>query len=320
MATAPDGSLWFTDSSSQTPKISHVASNGTLTEFPIPTSDKVRTVFTFSIAVGPDGAIWVNETDYDGTDYTRFIRRMTPDGVFTTIPEPSGLLLGLLFSGPDGELWFTGSRALDAGNPPTSYKTVYGKIAPDGHITEYAYQGSPGNIQSRCVGSDKAIWFAVLDPVAVGSDYTHLTGRIVREPLSGQVQEFAVAHGPNSIASGSDGALWFSEYSEFVDTAGELTAVARKGVIGHITTAGVASEIPIDPSLGADQLVAGSDDAIWFTVGQNETGTFGRITPSGGVKTFTTGGNSGIVKIAAAPGGLWLLDARNNLWHYRLPE
>ena len=195
MTTAPDGSLWFTDFGSQTAKISHVTPSGTLTEFPIPTSEKVRTVFTFSIAVGPDGAIWVNEADYDGTDYTRFIRRMTPDGVFTTIPEPAGLLLGLLFTGPDGGLWFTGSRSLDNGSPPAAYKAVYGKIAPDGHITEYAYQGSPGNIESLCVGPDKAIWYAVLDPVPVGSDYTHLTGRIVRQPISGQVQEFAVPHG-----------------------------------------------------------------------------------------------------------------------------
>ena len=272
----------------------------------------MKTVYTFSIAVGPDGAIWVNEADYDGTDYSRFIRHMTLDGVFTTIPLPAGLLLGLFFTGPDGGLWFSGSRALDNGSPPAAYKAVYGKIAPDGHITEYPYQGSPGNIESLCVGPDKAIWYAVLDQVPVGSDYTHLTGRIVRQPLSGQTQEFAVPHGgPNSIASGSDGALWFSEYSEFVDTDGELTAVARKGVIGHITTAGVASEIPVDPNLGIDQVVAGSDGAIWFTAGQDETGKFGRITPGGGVKTFTTGGNSGIAKIAAAPGALWLLDKRN---------
>lgn len=319
MATAPDGSLWFTDSSSQTPKISHVTSNGTLTEFPIPTSDKVKTVFTYSIAVGPDGAIWVNETDYDGTNYTNFIRRMTPDGVFTTIPVPAGLLLGLFFSGPDGGLWFSGLRPLDNGSPPAAYRAVYGKIAPDGHITEYPYQGAPGSIESLCVGPDKAIWYAVLDPND-GTDLTHLTGRIVRMSPSGQVQEFAVPHGPNSIASGSDGALWFSEYGEFVTGGdGTVAPVARKGSIGRITTAGVASEIPLDPNLGANQLVAGSDGAIWFTVGQDETGKFGRITPSGDVKTFTTGGNSGITKIVAAPGALWLLDGRNNLWHYRLP-
>jgi streptogramin lyase len=319
MTTAPDGSLWFTDSSSQTPKISHVTPDGTLTEFPIPTSDKVKTVFTFSIAIGSDGAIWVNETDYDGTDYTLFIRRMTPDGVFTTIPVPAGLLLGRFFTGPDGGLWFSGNRPLDNGSPPAGYEAVYGKIAPDGHITEYPYQGSPGSIASLCVGPDKAIWYAVLDPND-GTDLTHLTGRIVRQPISGPVQEFAVPHGPNSIVSGSDGALWFSEYSEFVTGGdGTIAPVSWKGSIGHITTAGVVSEIPIDPNLAADQIVAGSDGAIWFTVGQDATGRFGRITASVGVKTFTTGGNSGIVKIAAAPGALWLLDKRNTLWHYRLP-
>jgi virginiamycin B lyase len=318
MVTAPDGSLWFTDFLARTPKISHVTTDGALTEFPVPINDKIKTVFIASIVVGPDGAIWFDGNDFDGTDYTNFIARMTTDGVFTQMPVPPGLLLGILFTGPDGGLWFSGFRPLDNGSPPAAYRAVYGKIASDGHITEYPYQGSPGSIESLCVGPDKAIWYAVLDPVPVGSDYTHLTGHIVRVSSSGQVQEFAAPHGPNSIASGSDGALWFSEYSEFIDTGGALTTVARKGVIGHITTAGVASEIPIDPNLGADQLVAGSEGAIWFTVDQDDTGKFGRITPSGGVKTFTTGGNSALVKIAAAPGALWLLDKRNNLWHYRL--
>jgi streptogramin lyase len=319
MTTAPDGSLWFTGFGSQTSKISHVASDGTLTEFPIPTNDKVKTVYTFSIAIGPDGAIWVNEADFDGMDYSRFIRRMTPDGVFTTIPVPTGLLLGLFFTGPDGGLWFSGERELNTNASPTStYEGVTGEITTDGHFTEHLYRASPGARESLCVGPDKAIWYAVLDPV--GADYTHLTGRIVRESPSGQVQEFAVPHGPNSVATGSDGALWFSEYSEFVSGGdGSVMPVARKGVIGRITTAGVASEIPIDSSLGVDQLAAGSDGAIWFTVGQDETGKFGRITPSGVLQTFTTGGNSAIVKIVAAPGAFWLLDAQNVLWHYRLP-
>jgi streptogramin lyase len=303
----------------RTPKISHVTPDGALTEFPVPISDKIKTVFIASILVGPDGAIWFDGNDFDGTDYTNFIARMTPDGVFTQMPVPAGLLLGVLFTGPDGGLWFSGVRALDNGSPPAAYRAVYGTIAPDGHVTEYPYQGSPGSIENLCVGPDKAIWYAVLDPND-GTNLTHLTGRIVRQPISGQVQEFAVPHGPNSIASGSDGALWFSEYSEFVEGGnGTIAPVSWKGSIGHITTAGVVSELPIDPNLGVDQLVAGSDGAIWFTVGQDETGKFGRITPSGGVKIFTTGGNSGLVQIAAAPGALWLLDARNSLWHYRLP-
>jgi hypothetical protein len=48
-------------------------------------------------------------------------------------------------------------------------------------------------------------------------------------------------------------------------------------------------------------------------------GVFGRITASGGVKTYSTKGNAALGLIAAAPGALWLFDSRNNLWHYRLP-
>jgi streptogramin lyase len=85
-----------------------------------------------------------------------------------------------------------------------------------------------------------------------------------------------------------------------------------------MTTAGAASELPIDPNIGVNQLVTGSDGAVWFTIDQDETGKVGRITPSGKVTWFTTGGNSGITQIAAAPGALWLLDGRNTLWRYRL--
>jgi virginiamycin B lyase len=319
--SAPDGGLWYADAQAETrtARIGHVAPDGTISEFPIPAADNVKNIHTFSIAVGPDGAVWFSSADFDGTEYAQFIKRMAPDGVFTTIPVPAGLLPTTLFSGPNGSLWFSGVRELNTGaSPTTTYEGVIGEITPDGHFTEHPYQASPGARESLCIGPDKAIWYAALDPV--GTDFPHLTGRIVRVTLFGQVQEFAVPHGPNSIASGGDGALWFSEYSEFVSEGdGSVTPVSRKGGIGHITTAGVVSDIPVDPNLGIDQLADGSDGAIWFTAGQDETGKFGRIAPSGGVKTFTTGGNSAIAKIAAAPGALWLLDERNNLWRYQLP-
>ena len=68
MTTAPDGSLWFTDSFTQTAKISHVTPDGALTEFSVPKGDKVTNVYLFSIAIGSDGAIWVSGADFDGMD------------------------------------------------------------------------------------------------------------------------------------------------------------------------------------------------------------------------------------------------------------
>jgi streptogramin lyase len=319
MTTAPDGSLWFADTFTHTAKISHVTPDGAITEFSVPKGDKATDVYLFSIAIGSDGAIWVSGEDSDGLTNTQYIMRMTSDGAFTTIPLPPGLFVVYLVSGSDGALWFQGSKELDSGAPPASSpERVIGRIATDGRITEYPIDTNEGALRGLCIGPDKALWYTAFDSTdPIGTYLTHFKGHITRVSLSGQAQEFAVPYMPNSIASGADGALWYSEIAPSSDE--QSAPPPRKGFIGHITTAGVASELPIDPNVGIDQLVAGSDSAIWFTAGQDETGKFGRITPSGGLKTFTTGGNSRIVQIAAASGALWLLDERNVLWHYRLP-
>jgi virginiamycin B lyase len=268
------------------------------------------------MTVGSDGSVWFTGNDYDGLAYTYFLRRMAPNGTFTTIQAPADVSVGKMIPGPDGALWFSGDRDLNPGAPPPkTYEGVIGKIAPDGRITEYPDHASEGSLGDLCVGPDKAIWYTLTDPV--GADSTRLTGHIVRMSLSGQTQEFAVPYAPRYIASGADGALWYSEFVPNPD--GQAPSATRKGYIGRITTAGVASELPIDPSVGAEQVAAGSDGAIWFTISLDETGKFGRISPSGVMKTLTTGGNSGIVQIVAAPNTLWLLDEKNTLWRYRLP-
>jgi virginiamycin B lyase len=273
VATAPDGSLWYVAKVSHGAVIGHVTSSRTITEFPVSTGDKVKDVITSFIAVGSDGSVWFTGNDYDGLAYTYFLRRMTPNGTFATTQAPAGVGVGKMIPGPDGALWFSGDRDLNPGAPSSqTYEGVTGKLAPDGHITEYPVHASERSLGDLCVGPDKAIWYTVTDPV--GADPTRLTGHIVRMSLSGQTQEFAVPYIPNSIASGADGALWYSELVPNPD--GQLPSATRKGYIG-------------------------------------------RITPGDEMKTFTTGENSGIVQIVAAPNTLWLLDEKNTLWRYRLP-
>jgi len=195
---------------------------------------------------------------------------------------------------------------------------VIGRITMDAQITTFPTlsQDKDGGAHDLCVGPDNAIWYAWISSL---NEPAKFTGRIGRVSSSGQVQEFTVPYAPGSISSGSDGALWYSQlaYSTSGDRAGTLATL--KGSIGRISDAGVASELPIDPNTRIAQLVAGSDGAIWYTVDGDQTGAFGRITPSGGLKTFSTHGNARIALIAAVPGALWLFDDRNNLWHYRLP-
>jgi len=72
-------------------------------------------------------------------------------------------------------------------------------------------------------------------------------------------------HVPTEIATGPDGALWFTN-------AGSDPA---NNTIGRITTAGVVSSYG-DPSIsGPDGITAGPDGGMWFTNARNNT--IGRI-------------------------------------------
>jgi virginiamycin B lyase len=309
--TTSDGSFWYGKSTSHAAAIGHVTPDGITAEFPIPTEDTVTQLDVYGMAVGSDGALWFNGFEVRGTSNTSYLRRMTPSGVFTSIPPPTGVSIGKMIDGPEGALWFAGNRLTSQGGTDQS---VIGKITMDGHITTFPTlsQEKDGGVGYLCVGPDQAIWYAWSSSF---NNPTKVTGRIGRVSLTGQVHEFAVPYATGALVSGSDGALWFSEW--LANATGDGLE-PRKGYIGHITTAGVISEVPIDPSVSIDELVTGPDGAVWYPVFQDDTGRFGRVAPSGDAKTFTTGGNAAIVLITAAPGALWLLDARNTLWHYRL--
>src|ERR1700733_12776761 len=76
----------------------------------------------------------------------------------------------------------------------------------------------------------------------------------------------APGNGPWAIATGPDGALWFTELQ------------ANK--IGRITTAGPITEFAAPTaSSGPRSIVAGPDGALWFT--EEAADKIGRITTSG---------------------------------------
>jgi virginiamycin B lyase len=67
---------------------------------------------------------------------------------------------------------------------------------------------------------------------------------------------------PTGIATGPDGALWFTE-----NTANK---------IGRITTDGIINEYPVPTaSSGPWGIVAGPDGALWFT--ESGAGKIGRV-------------------------------------------
>src|SRR5262249_31835119 len=99
---------------------------------------------------------------------------------------------------------------------------------------------------------------------------------------------------PVAITRGSDGALWFANYSSFL---------AAKFTIGRITTDGAAT-VYADPTIGPYGIAPGPDGALWFT--NPLQNSIGRTTTAGVLSTFTDPNLFGPQKIVTGPdGNLW---------------
>jgi len=102
------------------------------------------------------------------------------------------------------------------------------------------------------------------------------------------------------ITSGPDGTLWFAEY------AGNH--------IGHVTTQGVVSELPLLPTAnsGPSGITTGPDGALWFT--EWNAGKIGRISLQGVVSEFPIPTPNSIPEgITSGPdGNLWFAETSGN--------
>ena len=96
VALAPDGAVWFTESSGN--RIGRMNPDGSgLREFPLPHPDSGPRI----IALGSDGNMWFSE--HTGNR----MGRITPDGTITEfdIPTPKSMPRAIALGG-DGNIWF----------------------------------------------------------------------------------------------------------------------------------------------------------------------------------------------------------------------
>ena len=108
--------------------------------------------------------------------------------------------------------------------------------------------------------------------------------------------------GPDGIARGPDGAMWFTEYS-----ADQIGRIAADGSVTEYPTSPPALTAGADPS----QIVTGPDGNLWFT--EYGTGKIGEISPSTGRLVgeypLPAGASSGPEGITVGPdGALWFTE------------
>ena len=264
-------------------------------EFPA-TPPESNPITPQQITAGPDGNLWY-------TDGGSSVYKMSPSGAITGAFEakvgsaPGGIVAD------DGALWFAESQSGSIGCVTTA-----------GTVEEFEVPSAAMHLvpdpDGITVGPDGNLWFteAALNRI----------GRLVPSPSEPckkkeEITEYEVpgailglTGGGNSgiaadsIASGPNGNLWFSE--------------AGSGRVGEMNTSGqMVNTFPPSPATlsGAPLgIVKGADGNIWFTEGGSAE-RIGRLTPSGAITEFPlapapTGNYFGLWSIASGPNGnLW---------------
>ncbi len=277
VAIAPDGAIWFTQSSGN--RIGRMDPDGSnLVEFELPTPDSGPRV----MSLGADGNMWFSQ--HTGNR----IGRITPGGDVTEFPiaspdsRPRAVALGA-----DGNIWF---GMFGAGK--------IGRITPDGNITEFDLPTPDSGPRAVAAGPDGNIWFSQF--------HVDQIGRITPQ---GEVTEFRLPHpdsGPGDITAGADGHMWFIQLNGLVDGR-EVTGnrVARISMDGEI------EEFPLPGPAGTPiNIAVGPDRNIWYTKGDS----VGRVTPDGQITEFVISSGGRAVGLSAGSDRQPPQRLTNRLW------
>ena len=216
-----DDTMWFAEYGGQA--IGQITTAGVLTQHSRLASGTGSAPY---VALGPDGNVWFTD------DVSSAVGYITPGGTVVHIPTPTGNARPWgITAGPDGAMWFTECN----GGPPFDGSGV-GAIArvPIGatstsQITEH-YTGLPGTQPNDItVGPDGALWFTYCGKGSSGT----LNGKfgVGRMDTSFNVTDYVEPAGAiaptTGIASGPDGAIWFTETnSSFIGRVALATSSA----------------------------------------------------------------------------------------------
>lgn len=263
---------------------------------------------------------------------TRTATPLRPD-TLSEFPIPGGnnYLDGEITSGPDGNLWFTGSNLKD------NYPWI-GRITPAGVISIFPMPPSTGStptgIQSTSSlagmtsGPDGNLWFRG-ETLELRADNGQLISNVYtigRMTPAGVISIFPIPV-PTGFTSdtdtvggptvGRDGNLWFDLTMNTIETINASSGwpVSTICKVGRMTPAGVITEflVPGHDTLPAGMtsacaltaMTSGSDGNLWFDLINNEIdktsgrlistdNEIGRITPTGVITEFPVPSNDDI--------------------------
>jgi virginiamycin B lyase len=145
LVAGPDGNMWFTESTDRGAVIGRITPAGKITKFALPdVSEQVNE--TFAIAAGRDGSLWFTDQLRGGGPWTSRIGRITTAGNihYFALPTPE-VQADDIALGADGDMWFTAAGS-NIQRPSSASGAEIGRIAPDGHVKQFAVTDEPNEI------------------------------------------------------------------------------------------------------------------------------------------------------------------------------
>ncbi len=122
----------------------------------------------------------------------------------------------------------------------------------------------------------------------------------------------------NGITTGPDGNIWFTQFTQFTESAGATTATVIEGKVFKMTTSGVFTEyaIPIGANSSPDAITVGPDGNLWFT--EPKKSMVGKMTTSGVLTEYAIPIDSSLgaatPAITAGPDGdLWFTEPTKSI-------
>jgi streptogramin lyase len=122
----------------------------------------------------------------------------------------------------------------------------------------------------------------------------------------------------NGITTGPDGNIWFTQFSQFTESAGATTATVIEGKVFKMTTSGVFTEyaIPVGSNSSPDAITVGPDGNLWFT--EPKKSMVGKMTTSGVLTEYAIPIDSSLgaptPTITAGPeGDLWFTEPTKSI-------
>ena len=194
------------------------------------------------------------------------------DGTFTPTGQPTQIT-----TGPDGGVWFVQNGS--------SANKEFGRIAPDGTITEFDTPGAQAVTALTTAGN--SIWLGFNDGVIKVDPANPNAG--VATPSGAKI-----TGGPLDMATDRDGNVWV------VDTDGLV----------KVTTAAAPTFDNFTVGAGGREIALGGDGRMWWA---DFGGSAIQATTTAGVTTKVTDTTAAPQGIAAGPGTQMAFGAPNNL-------